>query len=108
MLIADGADPVVISNTIHDSDSTGVLVRGAATKGRLEQNVVWGNKEGGIGVYAGSDPILLGNTIREHARRGGQRSSGIGLYIAESARGRVALGVGNVFTSNEGGDVVRA
>ena len=79
-----------------------MIVSDAGTKGRLEGCEIAGNANCGVLVQDGGDPTLVGCTIRDHAAGGAA-----GVYVSSSARGKAALGAGNVFACNESGDVVR-
>ena len=79
-----------------------MLVSGAGTKGRLEGCEIAGTANCGVVVEDEGDPTLVGCTIRDHAA-----GEAAGILVRPDARGKAAVGAGNVFTRNEGGDVVR-
>ena len=82
-----------------------MLVKDVGTRGRLEGCEI---AENACGVWArdGGDPYPFGCTIRDHAAGTGV-GTGVGVYVSACARGNVAIGAGNVFARNGGGDVVR-
>ena len=84
------------------SGRSGVDVAGAGTRGRLEGCEIAGHPCSGIHVRDGGHPTLVGCTIRDNAA-----VAGAGVYVEADARGNVAIGAGNVFARNVGGDVVR-
>jgi len=79
-----------------------VVVSGAGSKGRLEGCEIAGNADCGVFVQNEGDPTLVGCTIRDHAA-----GEAAGIFVRASARGKAAVGAGNVFARNVGGDVVR-
>ena len=79
-----------------------MFVGGAGSKGRLEGCEIAGNARCGVYVQEGGDPTLVGCSIHDHAA-----GRAAGIFVHRTARGKAAVGVGNVFLRNEGGDVVR-
>jgi len=63
LVIAHGADPDVVGNTVADCGGSGVRVR-AGGKGRLQNNVVSGHGGAGVAVGAASEPDLRGNRLK--------------------------------------------
>ena len=92
---------------IHDAKVTGIQAINEKTICRLEGNELWGNGCG-ICVREEAEVVLVGNTIRDHARGDeGNQSSGAGLFVARDGAGCATVRPGNVFARNDGGDVVR-
>ena len=79
-----------------------MLVSGAGSKGRLEGCEIAGNANCGVYVQNGGDPTLVGCNIHDHAA-----GEAAGVFVTSTARGKAALGAGNVFSRNVAGDVVR-
>ena len=61
MVIENHAAPLLVHNVIHEGRSGGVLIRGAGTRGRLEDNDVWGTEQAGIAIVGGADPSIVAN-----------------------------------------------
>ena len=62
VLIWDG-DPLIRSNRISGSTYANVAFSGAATKGHLESNAIYGSYVSGVAVMKGASPIVEGNII---------------------------------------------
>ena len=113
--IHDGASVLVKACRIHGGGAgghgCGVDVSGSRTVCRIEGCEIWRNSDGGIFVSRAGDPLLIGNTIRDHARGNDDdvlmASSGIGLFVIGDSVGLATVRPDNVFARNEGGDVVR-
>ena len=54
-----------------------MLVDGIGTKGRLENNNIWGTRESCVHIQKGSDPLVIGNRIHD-GQIAGVAFSGIG------------------------------
>ena len=103
LAITDGSNPVVSNCRIHDAQAgVGVGVGGEGTKGLLVDCEIWENAQAGVRLWDGGDPVLIGNTIRDHAGK-----EGYGVLVLASARGKGTIGRANRFFRNEKGDVVR-
>ena len=103
--VDQGASVDVTACRIHDGKGAGLAVFDPVTRCILKDNHFWGN---GCGVFVGNggDPLLLGNTFRDH--KGGEEDwSGAGLFVAHDAFGCATVRPDNVFERNAGGDVVR-
>ena len=74
---------------------------------RLEGCDIGDNGIGGVLVTNEGDPTLVGCTLRGHPERGNKPSSGSGVYVHSSARGRATVGADCVFANNAGANVVR-
>ena len=108
--IGRGASVVVTACKIHQGKAAGIIVMDDETVCRLEGNEIWSNAQCGIYCGEGGDPLLTGNTIRDHEEDsdGEQEFCGAGLYVAADAAGCATVRPDNVFEQNELGDVVRA
>ena len=92
---------------IHDSVRAGLYLASGENTCRIEGCEIWGN---GCGVFVRdqNEALLVGNTIRDHARGDeGNQSSGAGLFVTRSGAGCATVRPDNVFARNAGGDVVR-
>ena len=87
--ICDGADPLLIANSIQDNKGMGVFISGG--QGRLDRNCIRGNGRCGVWVEEEGDPTLSQNSIR---------SEGCGVFIHSTAIGNVLWGGGNRFSGN--------
>ena len=75
---------------------------GAGSKAWLDSCEIAGNADTGLWVEKEGDAILVACTFRDHAA-----GRAAGVFVTACARGKVAVGVRNVFERNEGGAVVR-
>ena len=85
---------------------SGVVIQGEEARGRLEGGEIWANAGGGAKVSEGSDPALIGCTIRDHTELV-TRASGCGVFVHPAVDGRAIVGPDCVFARNARGDVVR-
>lgn len=84
LAVANGADPRVRRNRIHDGEKSGISMSSGA-RGTYEDNEIFRNSLAGIIVRDGSDPVVRRNRIHDG------RASGI--FVFERGRG--------VFEDNE-------
>ena len=61
MVIENRASPLLVRNLIHEGRSGGVLIRGVGTRGRLEDNHIWGTEQACVAIVGGADPTIISN-----------------------------------------------
>ena len=106
ILISHGASVEVLACRIHGGKESGINVFGD-TQARIEGSEIFSNAESGVYVSDMGDPLLLGNTIRDHSL-GQFFYCGAAVFVSGDAAGGATVRAGNVFARNELGDVVRA
>jgi len=63
--IADGSNPVLRRNQIHDNKQGGVFVEDGAL-GTLEDNDISGNSAAGVEITSDGNPTVRGNRINRN------------------------------------------
>lgn len=90
--IANGADPRLRYNIIHDCRQSGVLIYNSG-RGLLDDNEIYENAQAGVEVKTGSNPQLTHNRIRDSGDGILVHSGGLGVFEDNEIQGMRQYGV---------------